>query len=263
MKKFKRYIALTASVVMAVAAMSVTAFAGTWHDYDKYAPSWGGHLYDDGRIMSVILPNGEQISIPTWEEAYAYLDYENAPNAQLKENILQARAAIVYGPDARWCIDGQVSIMDDDGNKISLPEFSDVFPADWDLNLISQEYDKIIAAYNDGTVKAGESTASAKASGIGFKGMVAVPKSSSSMANDFYRFTGNGSSVVAYAATLPTNYTINIGFKNLDTNKDAGWIGNLKVNGKIGLNTVSGVRYSTRCSSYSGNCQAYMVVEEA
>lgn len=63
---------------------------------------------------------------------YAYLDYETAEEA-LQPVILAARNRIIYRYS--WVADGTSGrILGKDGNvKQELPQFSDIFPEDWDL----------------------------------------------------------------------------------------------------------------------------------
>ena len=62
---------------------------------------------------------------------YAFLDYESASD-QIRPVILAARNIIIYRHS--WVADGVSGrILDRDGNvKQELPEFSDIFPEDWD-----------------------------------------------------------------------------------------------------------------------------------
>ena len=65
-------------------------------------------------------------------EVYAYMDYETA-DAATQEKILEARNTIIFSRS--WVSDGMYScVMDPDGNVVRVtPQFSEVFPADWEL----------------------------------------------------------------------------------------------------------------------------------
>ena len=181
------------------------------------------------------------------DSIYAYMDYNSASD-EMKELILDSRSSIVYSSDVMWTVDGQVGILNDDGTTTILPEFNEVFPSDWNLDDITAKYEEKLAT---STMRA-----------AGFSGMVNVPAQSDNYSSEFYQFTGSGADVYAWAETLPTNYTINFGFRNADTNRDIGWAGNLPVGRACSISTVSGVRYAVRCSSSSGNCNAWVCVQD-
>ena len=245
--KLKKFTALGLISAMILSSTGLSSFA-----FEQ--SSWFGY-YDDksvrGWIMNVV--DGTMQELPTWEEAYAYLDYDAASN-EVKDMILEARSNIVYSSEARWTIDGQVALTDADGTVTKIPEFSEVYPADWNLDDITAKYmEKISLTTN--VISAARSA--------GFADMVTVPKqNAASQAPIFYSFTGSGSKVAAYAATMPTGYTINFGIKNLDTNKDVGWIGNLEKYQAIVSTTTNGVRYGVRCSTYNEMYSAYIIVED-
>lgn len=250
--KMKKIAALGLTAALAVTSTGISAFAS-----ESYAPSWCGYYGDDasrGQIIDV--RTGEVIrNLPTWEEAYAYLDYDSASD-ELKDKILTARCGIVYSNNARWTVNGQASILNADGTTTELPEFSSIYPSDWNLADISAKYQELTSA---------AVTAAAPASlmnGAAFSGMVTVPLNAATQASPFYYFTGSGSRVRAYAATLPTGYTINLGIKNMNTNLDVGWAGNLTRYQALTSPTTNGTSYSVRCSSYSGSYSAFLYVED-
>lgn len=63
---------------------------------------------------------------------YAYLDLESA-SSEMKEKILSAREIIIYSSDG-WCADGfSGTVTYADGTVERVPNFSELFPSDWDL----------------------------------------------------------------------------------------------------------------------------------
>lgn len=248
--KLKKFAALGLTSAMLLSATGVSSFA-----FEQ--PSWFGSYNDEStRAWVENMIDGTSQALPTWEEAYAYLDYDAASD-EIRDMILEARCNIVYSPKARWTVDGQIALKNADGTTTALPEFSDVYPDDWNLDDITAKYIEN-ASYLEEPADAVSAARSA-----GFADMVTVPKHTEGLqAPIFYTFTGSGSTVRAYAATMPSGYTINFGVKNLDTNKDIGWIGNLDKYQSIKWETVNGVRYGVRCSTYNNMYSAYVVVED-
>lgn len=244
--KFKRVTALSLAVVLIIASTGICAFASS-----SYPPSWCGYYNDEssrGRIVD--METGQVWQLPTWEEAYAYLDYDSASD-ELKDKILKARCSIVYSENARWSVDGEASIVNEDGTVTPLPEFASLYPSDWKLADINAKYQELTQA---------AAVPTALNSGAAFSGMVTVPANASTQATPFYYFTSSGADVAIYAATLPIGYTINFGVKNLNTNMDVAWVGNVRLSQQVIVPTTSGVNYSVRCSSYNGMYSAFLYV---
>lgn len=271
--KMKKIAALGLTAALAVTSTGISAFASEY-----YPPSWCGYYDDDSSRGAITdIRTGEVIrNLPTWEEAYAYLDYDSAPD-ELKDKILTARCGIVYSKNARWTVNGQASILNADGTTTELPEFSSIYPSDWNLADISAKYQELTPApdaapaplMSNAAVQELTSaavTAAAPASltnGAAFGGMVTVPKNlPTTQASPFYYFTGSGSGVRAYAAALPIGYTINLGIKNMNTNLDVVWAGNLTKYQTIKASTINGTGYSVRCNSYNGSYSAFLCVED-
>ncbi len=222
MKKFKKLISILCAVSI-ILAMAVPAFAAE-------------------------LPVDRQKMI----ETYAYMDTECVP-AELVDTILNCRRAIVYG-DQAWTVNGAVSIENEDGTIITLPEFSDLFP-DWDLDEINGR--------TSGTVKY-DGKASLDIIDIKKTVKLLYP-SQIENTEPFYRFNANGNTIYSKALTLPDNMTkCNIGYSNEDTDEDLAWVPGLQLNQKARLETVSGVRYGVRASSGNAGIEgyAYMSVSE-
>jgi len=69
---------------------------------------------------------------------YAYMDLETADES-LKAKILEARNKIILSES--WAADGIYAyVSDPDGNIVNvLPQFSELFPSDWDVPIILDE----------------------------------------------------------------------------------------------------------------------------
>lgn len=167
----------------------------------------------------------------------AYMDTDSASPA-LKEAILNARTEIIYGGQA-WTVDGAVSIVDfKSGTVTALPEFSDLFPG-WDIPNVpinrgcfsaspystnNQYYDKFSNEYlnvSDGY------TASAI----------------------FREFNGDGSEFGALAETsLVGGARYNLGFVDLSSNTELGWVPGIEVGTGAKISTDSYTRYGVRAS---------------
>ena len=75
-----------------------------------------------------------------WETAefYAYMDLEQAEES-IKPMILAARNKIIFQSNDGWVADGMNAYVEDaDGNVVEeLPQFSDLFPEDWENPTLS------------------------------------------------------------------------------------------------------------------------------
>lgn len=217
------------SVFLLVCALTLF-FTGSVYAFEH--PSWTSVNPDGVKAVSKIDVNGTEIELPTFEEAYAYLDYESAP-ADVKELILKARRIIVYG-DTSWTVDGHVSIIHADGTEEQLPEFKDLYP-DWSLEKLSLKSDS-------GTIDDYAPMAA------NFGDNVYIPLATIG-SNEFYSFNSGHPYTYSWADTLPGD-RINIGYRDVDTNRDIGHIANLKVGGVAKCTYSTGVRIAVRCSSY-------------
>lgn len=88
--------------------------------------------------MSVMAAETNNISAET---SVAYMNYDAAPES-MKEAILDARVDAVFAGNQSWTIDGQVGYVDEDGNYVAFPEFSDAFPG-WDYDAINARYQEL------------------------------------------------------------------------------------------------------------------------
>ncbi len=178
-----------------------------------------------------------------------------------KDDILEARCAIVFGPNVSWTVDGALSVVEEDGTVTALPEFSDVFPEDWDLAAISAKYNEMTVE-TTGTQIASVNSVSAYG-GANFEGNVSVPKySSTSQAPVFYAFNGSGAKVQSLVDTTDIDCKVNLGMRNLDTGIEVGWKANMDEDDELTIGTTSGVRYGMRCSSYQKAHKAFITVKD-
>lgn len=72
-------------------------------------------------------------------EAIAYQDI-NTADAEMKEQILEAREAIIFSEG--WVANGATGrVLDADGNVVEeLPKFEDIFPSDWEVPTLPGQY---------------------------------------------------------------------------------------------------------------------------
>ena len=185
----------------------------------------------------------------------AYMDTFKA-EPEMREKILTARCEIVYGGQA-WTVDGAAYHIRPDGTKELLPEFSDLFPG-WDVTEIS-EYARTKWSQSDGGVV----TYAVGRAGIGYEAVVNLPKATaSSLGYNFYSFTGDGSTVYAYAKSIPGD-KYNIAIYDSDLKRDVAYEPNAypgRENGCV-LDSESGHRYDCWASSVGSSGHAKMIVE--
>lgn len=223
MKHIKRLSALLLAVCMA-ASLSVSAFAA---------------------------------AAPTVEDL-AYLDLENA-TPELQDQILAARCELVYG-DQAWTVNGTAYRILPNGSKEVIPEFSTLFP-DWDVSKITTYAQTKWDRNQLRTV--GIYRSASRSSSIGYDGVVNLPIASSvNLGYNFYSFTGDGSTVYAYAKTLPGD-KYNIAIYDEDLKSDVCYIPNTIPGRDYGciFDSVSGHRYDCRASSVGMSGHAKMIVE--
>lgn len=171
-------------------------------------------------------------------EELAYCDLAASP-AEWQDNILAARENIIYSHS--WTVDGQCKLIHPDGTVEELPEFYDLFPADWDI-----------------PSSAAETTASAQyASRIHFSGYISLNSRTPVLARPFYTFTGNGSSVTMELSDLPGS-SCNMGFTNLTLNQDVGYVVNQPSGSRYTISPTSPTyTYGARASTDSSTGRAY------
>lgn len=86
MRCFNRIISVGLTIMSVVAISCTTALA-----FEH--PAWSGVDENGNALIQVQNPDGTWEALPTWQEAYAALDYESAPD-DIKEVILIARRCL-------------------------------------------------------------------------------------------------------------------------------------------------------------------------
>lgn len=178
------------------------------------APGYAAYVESDYAAMSV--------------EELAYCNLETAP-AALQDEIVAAREDIIYSKS--WTVGGQCVLICPDGTVEDLPEFYDLFPADWDIP--ASAVDSV-----DITPYAGE---------IFYSGEIKLPKKTDALATPFFRFAGNGSLVRMQITQLPVSYC-NMGFTNLTLNEDAGFVTGKREGYILGISSSPRYTYGARAS---------------
>lgn len=105
-------------------------------------------------ILSVIMIAGTSVPAVAADgnrigQAIAYERIDESTVESRKTAILAARAAIIYSES--WVADGVYGeILDRNGNvKEVLPQFSEIFPEDWDIPVERNSYSVLISSYHE------------------------------------------------------------------------------------------------------------------
>lgn len=181
------------------------------------APGYAAYVEGDYVAMSV--------------EEMAYCDLETTP-AALHDEIIAARKEIIYNQS--WTVDGQCVLIAPDGTVEKLPEFYDLFPADWEVPTSSPDAEEIVPYANE----------------IFFSGRIFLPLPRDVMTTPFYSFIGNGSTVRMSLSDLP-GATCNMGFTNLTSNKDVGHVEDKPAGYTLMIRASSNITYGARASTHS------------
>lgn len=190
-------------------------------------------------------------------QATAYAVIDDTTSAERQAEILAARNRLIFGNQA-WTVDGAVRVFNlETGVSEKLPEFYDLFPADWEIPAGSAVKD---VDFMTGMV-------SHASSNVSFNGNIKIPLASSSDYNTppFFSFTYPGEDngpVGVYVSSFPGTY-YNAGFLNKDTDKGAGWVPGLEV-GKSGCalaNYSLYTRYGAIVSVDSGSAMGRVKVD--
>ena len=101
-------------------------------------PHWGGHIYNMIRICTIMPDGSERWDVPTFEEAYAALDYDTVPN-EIKEVVLESRYKILADP--AWLKSDETIINEPGGNILHVPKHKPDI-SKFDMEQINQFADK-------------------------------------------------------------------------------------------------------------------------
>lgn len=134
----KKFVSFMLSLILSVNLLSIPALAA-WDVSDPAA-----NAEDSFTAVSAEKANYAVMSL----EELAYCDLETAP-AAWQDDIVAAREDIIYSKS--WTVDGQCALITPDGTVEELPEFYDLFPADWAIPSSAGETDdeEMIVPYAD------------------------------------------------------------------------------------------------------------------
>lgn len=176
---------------------------------------------------------------------YAYMDLEEAP-AELQDTILEARAQIIF--QESWVADGyEGQVTYPDGTVIELPQFSELFPDDWEIPVESTNQEETVDV--PAALPAMDAVVPATAWTTLLQAQVRLLHPSDILNTPPFGKWSNltgvlKTTVVALAA--PTS--CNIGYTNMKTNQSMGYSTGLPVGGVFQMNVTNayvGVRAST------------------
>ena len=214
-------------------------------------------------VMSLCLPSlaleipSEAIDLVELEQAktFAYMDVSTV-SAELKTKILEARETIIFSES--WVADGiSGRILDKDGNiKEELPQFSELFPADWNIPVLESS----IGVKNEVGGVYGTSEGYVT---LLYQGGVFLKKPSSTVNSpSFYSFQSTGFAGTMYEYSIETVYTwgiyqnpseiasYNIGYSNADTGKSLGHATRLENGETFAIDPPRNITVAVRASTY-------------
>lgn len=226
MKNFKKVMAMGLATMAALSAMSMSAMAAETNNISA-------------------------------ETSVAYMNYDAAPES-MKEAILDARVDAVFAGNQSWTIDGQVGYVDEDGNYVAFPEFSDVFPG-WDYDAINARYQELTPDASYIASEYDNQIAPMSISRTYFNNNVSFKKPSDSQSSTpFTTFNSNSDKYLkCYAQTMPGT-SVNFGVTKNGT--EVGYANFLAVGQPICVTNDSGQTYAFRGSTYSTTGNGRVVV---
>lgn len=168
-------------------------------------------------------------------EKIAYLDIETASPA-MKAEILEARNVIIF--NETWIADGYEAIVTEpDGTVHSVPHFSELFPADWDLPVEEPSMEAVTR----------------ESEGSGRNRVPLYAPSATELSPSFALAPNYENEFTVHVDELEISETCNIGFKNEKTGASVGVFTNKTVGFEVGILAVPGEAstVSARASTYS------------
>lgn len=186
--------------------------------------------------------------------AIAYMNLDQA-SEEMQAQIIEAREEIIYSQ--AWVADGlQGYVLNADGDIIEeVPQFSDLFPADWDMPSINNDEEQLSEIY--------PTNASRQPDDImyfynGTLTLSLPPENSNSPAFCTFSTTGwagythyNITRVTTSATSQVDSfgpYTYNVGYTNAATGQSLGWKPKISSNDIFSVSTPSNIRVSVRAS---------------
>lgn len=197
----------------------------------------------------------------------AYMNLDQASEA-MQEKILQAREEIIFSKS--WVADGlQGFVYDKDGNVIEeVPQFSEIFPADWDMPTFDVQED--IEVENNGYLQDENSVTplinsdDVMVTVFSDTLKLRVPSNSDTPAFDtfdttywynYYHYNMTYVYTRGYdrdSSSWYKNY-YNVGYSNANTGASLGWKTNIESWDTFGITPPANTKVAVRASMYSDN----------
>lgn len=226
-------------------------------------------------VLSVVMIVGMIVPVTAVDEnrielAIAYERIEESTAESRKTEILAAREAIIYSKS--WVADGIYgAILDQNGNvKEVLPQFSEVFPEDWDVPVEKNSYSVLVTPDLEPV-----STSSAPEFDINlfFNKSVRLSKPSDQNTPPFCTisttaFQGTSSEYIVetvYTSGIHDNPTTtayyNLGYSNVETGASLGYAVNLENGEMFTIDPPENIELGIRASSSTDTGNWLMRVE--
>lgn len=225
------------TMFMMFSATNITSFAAenvTQSDLNSY--------YDNLNTYSTSLSLNDFLDVAQ----YAYRDIDLASDL-MKEKIVNAREEIIL--NTTWTIDNQCWTYDENGERVDLPEFYDIFPADWDLPKEKTDNTEVTIF------------ADMLRSNVIFNDSVPIRAVGSSIASDFHTWSYAYPHVTNVKATAIPGGTYNVGFTTNGISVGSLVKQTLSSPGlTCSLGAAEGNKHGARVSTYSTTGYATMVI---
>lgn len=189
-------------------------------------------------------------------KAIAYMDLEQA-SEEMQAQIIEAREEIIYSQ--AWVADGlQGYVLNADGVIIEeVPQFSDLFPADWDMPSINNGKKQLSQLSDISPTNAGQPDDIMHF----YNGTLTLslpPENSNSPSFCTFSTTGWAGYThynitwVSTSATCQVDafgpYTYNVGYTNATTGQSLGWKPQISSHDFFSVSTPSNIRVAVRAS---------------
>lgn len=178
---------------------------------------------------------------------YAYMDLEEAP-AELQDTILEARAQIIF--QESWVADGyEGQVTYPDGTVIELPQFSELFPDDWEIPVESTNQEETVDV--PAALPAMDAVVPATAWTTLTQRKLYLRHPSSVFDTGYFQSWSNLTGALkTTVVALETPTSCNIGYTDIKTSKSIGHSSRLPVGGTFQMN-VTNAYVGVRASTYS------------
>jgi hypothetical protein len=225
-------------------------------------------LYPNRHMPNMTRSEADSQAAMQLAESYAFMNLDEATDEFMEKMILGARNHIIFSQS--WTVDGAVSLVDPDGNVVPLPEFYDLFPAEWDMpktDVSDSAYmDNQISdnARNESTLR-NESASSYNVTNVFDRSVLLLAPPPNTNSPNFHTiiFFWDTLYYNTYAVTLP-GATYNVGYSGNWTGINYGWITGLPLGWGARMNNINpGEPIGVRASTYSTTGNARMRIDEA